>query len=320
MINLPDMNRLKIFFFVYKLGSSVAASQKLNLTQPAVSQQLKKLEEEIKTPLFIRMHKQLVPTAAGQHLYRLIAPLVEKLISEIDAIRLPHDRPAGKLRIGAPREFGKEYLPRFCHRFRTIYPEVTFELKLKEAVPLLSMLQKGELDFALVDVYYEPGELPGFPVVFSMEPLLREEMMLVSSRSYYHREICGDHRLTNLVGKDFVTDEDDPSILDLWFRHHFNKLPEGLSVVMTLDTHEALLNSLRLGMGLGVATAHLIWKEIQRGDLIPITTAKKNMVNMISLVQLLDKIPTMTEKVFREFLLQEVQQHEVTGWFQCISD
>lgn len=144
--------------------------------------------------------------------------------------------------------------------------------------------------------------------------------MLISSRSYYHREICGDHSLANLVGKDFVTDEDDPSILDLWFRHHFNKLPEGLSVVMTLDTHEALLNSLRLGMGLGVATAHLIWKEIQRGDLVPITTAKKNMVNMISLVQLLDKIPTLTEKVFREFLLQEVQQHEVTGWFQCISD
>jgi len=40
---------------------------------------------------------------------------------------------------------------------------------------------------------------------------------------------------------------------------------------------------------------------------------------MISLVQLLDKIPTLTEKVFREFLLQEVQQHEVTGRFQCIS-
>ncbi|HMB16031.1 MAG TPA: LysR family transcriptional regulator [Pelovirga sp.] len=320
MINLPDMNRIKIFYFVYKLGSSVAASRQLNLTQPAVSQQLKKLEEELKAQLFVRMHKQLVPTAAGIHLYRLIAPLFEKLISEIGTIRLPHDRPSGKLRIGAPREFGKEYLPRFCQRFRSIYPDVTFELKLKEAVPLLSMLQKGELDFALVDVYYEPGELPGFPFVFSMEPLLREEMMLVSSKGYYHREINGDHSLNNLIGKDFVTDEDDPSILDLWFRHHFNKLPESLSVVMTLDTHEALLNSLRLGMGLGVATAHLIWKEIQRGDLVAITTAKKNMVNMISLVQLLDKIPTLTEKVFREFLLQEVQQHEVTGWFQCISD
>jgi len=319
MINLPDMNRLKIFYFVYKLGSSVAASRQLNLTQPAVSQQLKKLEEELKTLLFVRMHKQLVPTSSATHLYNLIAPLIDRLAGEIDTIRLPHDRPAGKLRIGAPREFGKEYLPRFCHRFRMNYPDVTFELKLKEAVPLLSMLQKGELDFALVDVYYEPGELPGFPIIFSMEPLLREEMMLVSSKGYYQREINGDHSLTNLVGKDFVTDEDDPSILDLWFRHHFSKLPESLSVVMTLDTHEALLNSLRLGMGLGVATAHLIWEEIGRGDMIPITTAKSNMVNMISLVQLLDKVPTLTEKVFREFLLQEVQQHEVTGRFQCIS-
>lgn len=319
MLNLPDLNRVKVFYYIYQLKSSVAAARHLNLTQPAVSQQLRKLEEEIKVPLFIRLHKKLIPTAAATHLYSLIAPFIEQLGREIDFIRLPLDRPSGCLRIGAPREFGKEYLPRFCHRFRELYSDVIFELKFKEAVPLLTLLQSGQLDFALVDVYYKAGELPGFPDIFSMEPLLREEMILVCSKDYYAQQIINDHRLQNLITKNFIADEDDPSILDLWFRHHYQKVPERLNIVMTLDSHEALLNGLRLGMGLGIATAHLVWEEIQRGELVPITTDRANMVNMISLVQLQDKVPTLTEKTFRDFMLRAVEQHEVTRRFQCIS-
>ena len=85
---------------------------------------------------------------------------------------------------------------------------------------------------------------------------------------------------------------------------------------MTLDSHEALLSALKLGMGLGVATAHLVWDEIQRGEVIPITTVKPNMVNMISLVQLQDKVPTLTEKTFRDFMITKMQKHEILERFQ----
>jgi DNA-binding transcriptional LysR family regulator len=87
---------------------------------------------------------------------------------------------------------------------------------------------------------------------------------------------------------------------------------------MTLDSHEALLSGLKLGMGLGIATAHLIWDEIQSGELVPITTARKNLVNMISLVQLQDKVPTLTEKTFRDFMLAEVQKDDIRERFRSL--
>ena len=313
---LPDFNRLKVFYYIYQFNSIVAAANKLHISQPAVSQQLQKLEGELKVSLFTRLHKKLVPTAAGERLFLLVEPFVERLHDEIIHIRQPLDRPAGTLRIGAPREFGKEYLPRFCHEFRQQYPDVTFNLKFKESIPLLTMIKEGKLDYALVDVYFKRQELPGFSEIFSIDPLLKEEMVMVCSQEYYLKEINGDHSLKNLLGKEFITDEDDPSILAMWYKHHFRKNPEDLNIVMTMDSHEAVISSLKLGMGLGVATAHLIWDEIQSGEIIPLTTAKANMVNMISLVQLQDKIPTLTEKTFRDFMIASMQKNEILERFK----
>jgi DNA-binding transcriptional LysR family regulator len=313
---LPDFNRLKVFYHVYTLNSVVRAAEQLRLTQPAVSQQIRKLEAELKIQLFTRLHKKLVPTRAGERLFQLVAPFIDRLAAEIPQLSQPNAAPAGKLRIGAPREFGKEYLPRFCRLFRQKYPAVTFELKFKEALPLLTLIKAGELDYALADVYFNQGELSGFADIFSIDPLLTERMLLACSREYYAEHIQGDHSLRNLLDQNFITDEDDPSILTLWFKHHFDKMPDNLNIVMTLDSHEALLSGLKLGMGLGIATAHLIWDEIRSGEVVPITTDRATMVNMISLVQLQDKVPTLTEKVFRDFMLKEVQLPEVQERFR----
>ncbi|RLE03892.1 MAG: LysR family transcriptional regulator, partial [Bacteroidetes bacterium] len=61
---LPDFNRLKVFYYIYSLKSIAAAARQLHISQPAVSQHLKKLEAEINTSLFVRLHKRMVPTSA----------------------------------------------------------------------------------------------------------------------------------------------------------------------------------------------------------------------------------------------------------------
>lgn len=314
---LPDLNRLKVFYYIYRFGSIVSAARELNLTQPAVSQQLQKLEAELRVQLFTRLHRKLVPTSAGNRLFQLAEPLMVRLEQEVPFLRQPLERPSGVLRIGAPREFGKEYLPRFCHAFRQLYPEVQFRLKFKESIPLLTMIKDGDLDFALVDVYFNRGELPGFSNVFSIDPVLKEVMILTCSRDYAQQYLPEGPDYAGLIQREFITDEDDPSVLDHWFKHHFRKIPENLNIVMTLDSHEALISGIKLGMGLGVATAHLMWEELQRGEVVLVRTGTAEMVNMISLVQLQDKIPTLTEKTFRDFMLAGMQQKEILERFQA---
>ena len=316
---LPDFNRLKVFYHIYALNSIVGAAQKLHLSQPAVSQQLQKLENELKVPLFTRLHKKLIPTAAGSRLFSLVKPFVEDLQEELPLIRQPLDRPSGNLRLGAPKEFGKEFLPQFCHSFRERFPEVTFSLKFAEASPLIAMLEAGNLDFALVDVFQGKGQFLGTPNIFSVETLIREELVLACSASYYQQEIKGDHSYRNLISKNFLSDEDDQTILKHWFRDHFNKSVPDLNIVMMIDSHEALISGVKLGMGMGVISAHLVWTEIGNGSIVPVVTSRKNVVNRISLMQLQDKVPTLTEKTFLAHLHQGMRRPEIVQKFDLVT-
>ncbi|SHJ19712.1 DNA-binding transcriptional regulator, LysR family [Malonomonas rubra DSM 5091] len=312
---LPDFNRLKVFYYIYTENSIVAASRLLHLTQPAVSQQLQKLESELQTRLFIRLHKKLVPTEAAQRLFALVQPFVDSLQDGLEDIAQPLDRPAGLLRIGAPREFGKEYLPFLGHSFRQSYPEVRFRFSFDENVPLLEMLKNGDLDFVLVDVFMSKGQFVETPHLFNIDPLVDEELILACSKDYYQREIQRDHSFANLVAKDYISDEDELMFLNHWFRHHFKKVPAKLNLVMTTDSHEALISGIRLGMGLGQTSTHLVYEELTCGEIVPITTSKKNALSWTSLVQLQDKVPSLTEKTFITHLKQGIRQEEVMKRF-----
>ena len=311
---LPDFNRLKVFYYIYAENSIVAASRLLHLTQPAVSQQLRKLEHELQAPLFIRLHKKLVPTEAAKRLFALVQPFVDNLQGEIEDIAQPLDRPAGILRIGAPREFGKEYLPLLAHSFRQNYPDVRFRFSFDENVPLLNRLKNGDLDFVLFD-FFMPQAQFDTPQLFSIDPLVDEELILACSWDYYQREIEGDHSFVKLAGKSFISDEDELVFLQHWFRHHFRKVPAKLNVVMTTNSHEALISGLRLGMGLGLTSTHLVYEDLTAGRIVPITTGRKNSISWIALVQLQDKVPSLTEKSFISHLRQGVQQEEVLKKF-----
>lgn len=316
---LPDFNRLKVFYYIYTRNSIVAAARELHLSQPAVSQQLQKLESEIEAPLFIRLHKKLIPTEAAKRLFDLVQPFVDELREGIEHIRQPLDRPAGLLRIGAPREFGKEYLPPMIYRFRQQYPEVRFAFRFDEPAPLLIMLREGELDFALADVFSSKGQFVETPHLFSVEQLISEELILACSRDYYQKEIAGDHSCAHLASKNFMGEEHDLMLLTHWFRHHFDKTITKLNLVMTTNNHEALLSGLRLGMGLGLTSAHLVFDELSDGSIVPIETSKRNAKIWISLVQLQDKVPSLTEKTFISHLKQEMTGEEMLKKFSRVS-
>ena len=140
------LNRLEIFYTVFDCKSVSRAAEQLNLSQPAVSQQIKKLEQEIGVLLFTRLHKKLIPTVAAIGLYDEIAPFLSGLEEKIRLLKKPSDKPFGLLRLGAPYEFGREYLPIICHHYRQLYPDVEFTVHLDETIPLLKRLDEGTID------------------------------------------------------------------------------------------------------------------------------------------------------------------------------
>lgn len=304
---IPDLNRLKIFYHVYQHQSVKKASDVLFLTQPGVTKHIQKLEAEIKTPLFIRQHKKMIPTLAADRLYDITEPFLRSLESGIPQISLPMNEPFGQLRISAPLEFGKQYLPGICHEFRKRYDRVSFRIVFEEPDEQLKMLEKGEVDFSILDFFSAKDQFTGRQHQYRVDPLVRETFVLACSSGYFRERMNGSTSFETLLKQDFLTDEHEPVILRHWFWYYFKKpLPE-LNMIMAIESHPALLECIRLGMGLAITADHLVWNEVLSGKIKTILPKEGQVINQISLVGLKNKALTRTEEVFSQFLKSRLQ-------------
>lgn len=308
---LPDLNRIKVFYYVFLRRSVALAAQDLNISASAVSQALAKLEREVKISLFTRLHKKLVPTVAGEQLFEITSVFVRDLEIGIDAILKSKKQPSGLIRIGAPIEFGKYFFPRLFAAFREKYPEVIFAMKLDNAPGILSMINAGELDLGLVNVFLIRNMQKGDLDIFSIDPLIDEQVSLVCSTVYYNNYILKDHSYENLTVKNFISYQQPSLTLQQWFEHHFNRAPRDLNKVVAVDNSQAVINCIRNDLGLGVVSRHMVLQDIKNKRIVPITTGNTDIVNKISLAQLQNRIPTLTEKTFIRFLIRDIQRPEM---------
>lgn len=296
-----DLNRLQVFHHVFQRLSVTAAADALFLTPSAVSQQVKRLEAELGAPLFVRLHKRLVPTPEGQRLFTLIQPLLAELHQGLDRFAEERSEPSGLIRFGAPVEFGSTYLPHVIATFRATHGRVTFDLELGRPLALLAMVEKGELDFAFVDTFPTKEQRASLSTC-SARPILEEEVVLACSHHYRERHCLDDNSFPHLSAQPFISQQRDAHALNNWFLHHFAKVPQALDIVFTVSSHQAVVNSIKHHLGLGIVVSHLVWDEISAGKLMVLRPQAVQAKNRISMVQLAGKVPPLRERLFLNHL------------------
>lgn len=295
---LTDFNRLKVFYTIYRHKSAAAAARELYISQSAVSQSLGKLERELKTQLFVRLHKKLVPTAAAGSLYEIIEPFVRNLEGGLAWLEAEKSGPRGVLRIGAPVEFGSRNLVELVAAFRLKHPAVFFEISLGHPDVLLPRLAAGDLDFVFADIF--PGRGGKNLPPFTVSTVLAEKLVLACSAGYYKARLKKDAAPAVLAGCDFLDySSGQPALLN-WFRHHYDKGLAGLKVVLTVESVQAILSAIKGGLGLGIVPEYLLEKELKAGTVKAVRTGRPELVNRISLVRLKGKAASPAEKAFLE--------------------
>jgi DNA-binding transcriptional LysR family regulator len=304
---LKNFDRLKVFYFVYSLKSIAAASKTLLVSQSAVSQSVIKLEKEIKSPLFTRLHKQLVPTTAGNYLFEIINPFMSDLDMLLREIAKAREYPFGELRVGAPLDFGRVYIPLIVASFRELFPEVTFTLTLETSEKLLPQLKEGKIDLILADEFFTKVSFIGNLDFFLFEPIVEEEIILACSKQYFDRYIKNDISFKNLSTQNFISYTKENQVIKQWFKHHFTKSAGHVRNILIVDSHGAIISAIRNHAGMGVIGSHYVKKELQNNEIVAIKVSKKEIINTISLVQLQDKIPNITEKKFIKFLVEKLK-------------
>jgi DNA-binding transcriptional LysR family regulator len=142
-----DVAIVRAFLTVVETGSVTEAARQLNLSQGAISQQIKRLEQLSGKHLFTRSGRRLILSAEGQSLTGSAAHLLSSNDQLWAALRQPAF--VGEVRFGAPYDIIGSYTPPILRRFSKSFPAIRVTLVCKDSVLLLADLKAGNIDIAL---------------------------------------------------------------------------------------------------------------------------------------------------------------------------
>ena len=191
-----DAKRLQILLSVVEGGSVTAAADELFYTPSGVSQQLRKLEEEVGQSLLQRHARGMVPTDAGH----VLAGHARAILQQMDAAMADLDQLAGlksgSLSLGTFPTLGSSFIPLVISRFRKMYPSIKLDVRSTRLRELIGLLARGEIsmgllweyewmrlkrdDFELTTLFTEPTVL----VVGAEHPLAQLEEVDVAATAH----------------------------------------------------------------------------------------------------------------------------------------
>lgn len=191
-----ELAQLKYFVTIAELGSFTGAAEQLHLSQPALSYQMKHLEEELGTKLFDRKGRKTSLTHEGG----LFLPLAQAILLRTDeAVRVLKEHlgiDVGEIHMGCNPTVATYLVPEILVEFRQHYPEVRVDVIEADDVELQQLVQRDLLDFAVVTA-------PGSPQTLEVTPLGTEEIVLVVGLDHHlaDRESVA---LASLADEEFV--------------------------------------------------------------------------------------------------------------------
>ncbi|MEO2266499.1 LysR substrate-binding domain-containing protein [Pseudoalteromonas pernae] len=158
MKNIP-MDSLRTLVTVVDVGGFAKAGELLGLSQPAVSLQIKRLEDLLGRKLFKKQGQRQVLNHQGEQLL----PLAKQILKENDAILqlFSNETVTGKVRLGIPSEFAASILPSIIGDFVSLYPDVSLEVKSELSKQLMHVSNRDEFDLVLTLV--EQLDNPHYP-------------------------------------------------------------------------------------------------------------------------------------------------------------
>ena len=155
-MNSLSLESLRSFITVTDLQSYTQAGERLGRSQPAISLQIKRLEDRIEHPVFERQGNKLKLTPAGQELYqgaRQLLAMHDQLLAKFAKAPI-----SGQVRLGIPSEFATALLPRILGQFAASYPQITLEVTSALSRELRLGASRGQFDIILTVAEQAPTD------------------------------------------------------------------------------------------------------------------------------------------------------------------
>lgn len=256
--------RLQVFHTVARLLSFTKAAQMLHMTQPAVTFQVRQLEEHFNTRLFDRTHNRISLTEAGRTVCEAADHIFEIYAEMENAVRGITGQISGVLTIGASTTIAEYMLPPLLGDFRAHYPEVSIHLKVSNTDGIVSMVENNVIDLGVV-------EAPVANKNLVVEVCKLDHLVAIMHPNHplaTQLEVTFAH----LLEYPFICREEGSGTREV-INDYLQHQPEGystLKIAMELGSPEALKGAVEAGMGVSVVSGTTIQKELKLGTLVAI--------------------------------------------------
>jgi len=254
--------RLQVFHTVARLLSFTKAADSLHMTQPAVTFQIRQLEEYFNTRLFDRTHNRISMTEAGECVFDY-ADRIIALYNEMDnSVRELTGDVTGLLVIGASTTIAEYVLPSLLGEFRKLFPNVKLRLNVSNSLGIVHMVEANQVDVGIV-------ESPVSNKNLAVEICWQDEMVVI---------VPPDHALAakssisvnDLVGVPFLCREEGSGSREVFLDYQKENDGPGLDLSMELGSPEAVKSAVEAGLGVSVVSRATVEKERKLGTVAAI--------------------------------------------------
>lgn len=253
----------KVFYYVAKSLSFSTAAAELYISQSAVSQAIKGLEQKLNAKLFLRNTKHVQLSEAGSLLFSHVEQAFHFLKTGERSIGELHSLEQGELKIGASDTICKYYLLPYFKQFNLLYPKIKLNITNRPSPVCASLLKQGLVDISVVNL--SPERLyPGMTI--SKGKILHDVCVASPAFSHLKDTPLSLNDITALPILSLEKNTTTRIFLDsLFARHNLSFQPE-----IQLGSIELLIELTKIGLGTSFISREYIQKELDDNQLFPL--------------------------------------------------
>jgi DNA-binding transcriptional LysR family regulator len=249
--------RLQVFYSVARHLSFTKAAEALHMTQPAVTFQVRQLEEQFNTRLFDRTHNRINLTEAGDRVYHYAKQIFELYARMEGEIRELTGEVSGVVIIGASTTIAEYMLPSLLGAFKRKFPDVIIRLRVSNTDGIVAMVEDNEIDLGVVE-----APVPNKSLVVEVSRI--DQLVAVLPPEH---ELAGRASLpvADVLKFPFIAREEGSGTREVTFDYlrGAGLDPADLTVVMELGSPESIKGAIEAGMGISILSRSTIGKELE---------------------------------------------------------
>ena len=284
----------RVFLEVAKQGNISAAAQNLFISQSAVSQSVKQLEEQLQVRLFSRSTRGVSLTSEGKLLLEYVSHALGLLQSGEDKIAASRQLLTGELIIGASDTVTKTYLLSRLEAFHKDYPDIRIRILNGTTSMVLDYLHAGQVDIAFA------SEAPD-ETVYSVRHCVDTHTIFVAAPDYL--EFDKVYTMEEIAALPLILLERKASsrvYVERYFQDHGVQIhPE-----IELGSHNLLISLARIGLGVACVTEEFSLSGLSRGVIVPLKTDFEIPPRAVTMCTLQGVTPTSAANRFMDFITE----------------